>query len=69
MLVGLRFRRLDELMEHRQNGTAFPSTAMLTLCAVEFNAVDTDPGDAAAASRRRRYMTETHTHMWGVKMP
>jgi len=26
---------------------------ILTLCAVEFDAADTDTGDAAAASRRR----------------
>jgi len=38
-------------MKHRQNGTAFPSTAILTLCAVEFDAADTDTSDAAAAPK------------------
>ena len=58
-MVGFRFRfqRLDELMKHRRNGTAFLLTVMLTLCAVEFDAADTDTGDAAAASRRRQKPT------------
>jgi len=42
---------------------------MLTSCAVEFDAADTDTSDAAAASRRRRYITEIHALMRGVKMP
>ena len=56
LLVGhrFRFRRLDELMKHRQNGTAFPSAVILTLCAVEFDAADTETSDTAAASSRRR---------------
>jgi len=33
---------------------------MLTSCAAEFDAADTDTSDAEAASRRRRYMAETH---------
>jgi len=49
LLVGLRFQRLDELMKHRRNGNAFPSTVLLALCAVEFDAAGTDTSDAAAA--------------------
>ena len=51
------FQRLDELMKHRLNGTAFPSAAILTLCAMEFDAADTDTSDATAASRRRHKST------------
>ena len=55
------------------NGTTFLSVVMLTLCAVEFDAADTDTSDAAAASRRRRDMTETHAPQklmrGGVEMP
>ena len=46
---------------------------VLTSCAVEFDAADTDTSDATAASRRRRNMTETHAPKklmrGGVEMP
>ena len=45
---------------------------MLTSCAVEIDAADTDTSDATAESRRRRDMTETHAPQklmrgWGSK--
>jgi len=57
-------------MKHRQNGTAFPSAVILTLCAVEFNAADTDTsGSVAASSRRRKFKPHKNTDESRVKVP